>query len=441
MKDLLLQSDEEKAVYKNPVLHADYSDPDVIVFGDYFYMTASSFQYTPGLPILRSPNLADWELVAYALPEIPEERYALPQISEGVWAPSIRVHEGKVWIFYGMPDEGIYALTADHPEGPWSRPQLIRAGKGLIDPCPYWDKEGNAYVVHAYAKSRIGFKSVLSCFQFMKQGRPFQGEDRLIYLDHENQPTLEGPKVYERGDYLYIFAPAGGVVTGWQTVLRGRSVYGPFETRVVMRQGKSPTNGPHQGAWVQDFSGKDCFVHFQDKGAYGRIIHLQPMCWRDDWPIIGEPVPGEDYGEPVLEYALPAAKKTSRTKALAAADPFTGERPGLQWQWYGNPPEKAWRMERGLVLRAQNADAASGIELWQKPNLLTQKLISPAAFMKQKLTAAFWKQAMPPDWRFWVINIWRFRCGAKAGAAWFWPAGRAARRSRFYLKRKSAPTG
>lgn len=388
MTDLLWLPGKETGMYANPILFADYSDPDVIRFGDYFYLTASSFQYTPGLPILRSTNLVDWELLTYALPRIPQERYALPQLSQGVWAPSMRVHDGHVWIFYGMPDEGIFAVQAEQPEGPWSEPILIREGKGLIDPCPHWDKAGNAWVVHAYAKSRIGFKSVLGCFQFMAAGQPMEGVDRLIFDGEATQLTIEGPKVHERNGYLYIFAPAGGVKTGWQTVLRGRSVWGPFEERVVMDQGSTEINGPHQGAWVEGYAGEDWFVHFQDRGAYGRITHLQPMRWENDWPIIGNAAPGATRGEPVLVHALPSARLPQlQPLSLQASDPFAGDELGLQWQWYGNPPKQAWSFDGGLRLAAQNADRNPAFSLWNKPNVLTQKLICPACEVAVDLDA------------------------------------------------------
>lgn len=372
--------------FKNPVIHADYSDPDVIALGDRFYLTASSFQYTPGLPILSSRNLVDWELISYALAEIPEERYRLPQVSQGVWAPSIRFYKNEVWIFYGMPDEGIFAVRAPRPEGPWSKPILIRRGKGLIDPCPYWDEEGNGYVVHAFAKSRIGFKSVLAMFCFMKNGEPYEGEDILIYEDHENQPTMEGPKVYRRGSYFYIFAPAGGVTHGWQTVLRGPSLEGPFEARVVLRQGDTEVNGPHQGAWIRDVKGQDWFIHFRETEAYGRITYLEPMRWVDGWPVIGQAEEGAEFGVPVPGGPLPAAvEPVSKPLSLEASDDFSEDALGLQWQWYGNPPKDAFEMDGGLRLFAQNADLAEAFSLWNKPNLLTQKLISPEAFYTLEL--------------------------------------------------------
>ncbi len=379
MTDALWTPRRKDETYINPIIFADYSDPDVLRFGNYFYLTASSFQYTPGLPILRSANLVDWELITYALPAIPEERYALPQVSQGVWAPSIREYDGLVRIYYGMPDEGIYEVQAPHPEGPWSEPILIKAGKGLIDPCPYWDEEGNGWIVHAFAKSRIGFKSVLACFPFMEKGTYVKGTERLIFDGVATQHTIEGPKVHKKGDYYFIFAPAGSVKTGWQTVLRSRDIYGPYEERIVMEQGDSPINGPHQGAWIEDFAGQDWFVHFQDRGAYGRIVHLQPMHWDGDWPVIGDPRQKETAGVPVLHHSIPVAQ-VAQTEALSlqASDDFSSSSLGLQWQWYGNPPDNAYNISNGtLRLLAQNADGNSAYSLWHKPNLLTQKLIAP----------------------------------------------------------------
>ena len=91
---------------------------------------------------------------------------------------------------------------------------------------------------------------------------------------------------YKRGEYYYIFHPAGGVPTGWQVVLRSKNIYGPYEWKKVLAQGNSPINGPHQGAWVDTPTGEDWFLHFQDVGAYGRLVHLQPMKWVNDWPCL-----------------------------------------------------------------------------------------------------------------------------------------------------------
>jgi hypothetical protein len=155
------QPDRLDGTFKNPVLYADYSDPDAVRVGDDCYMVASSFQCTPGLPILHSRDLVNWTLVGHALENLPEPRYAEVRHGEGIWAPSLREHAGKFFIFAPTPDEGIYVLTAPHPRGPWSKPKMLAAGKGLIDPCPLWDDDGKAYLVHAYARSRAGIRDRL----------------------------------------------------------------------------------------------------------------------------------------------------------------------------------------------------------------------------------------------------------------------------------------
>ncbi len=121
--------------------------------------------------------------------------------------------------------------------------------------------------------------------------------------------TVEGPKFYKRNGYYYIFAPAGGVATGWQLVLRSKNIYGPYESKIVMAQGKTNINGPHQGGWVDTNTGESWFVHFQDKGAYGRVIHLNPMTWVNDWPVIGVDKDDDGCGEPVTTYKETECRK------------------------------------------------------------------------------------------------------------------------------------
>ncbi len=299
-------SDNGDGTYTNPVLCADYSDPDAIRIGADYYMTASSFSNTPGLPILHSRDLVNWELVNYALNKLPDSRYDKAVHGCGVWAPAIRYHYGKFFICFPMPDEGLYMITAEDPYGKWSDPVRIYEGAGRIDPCPFWDDDGRAYLVSGVAKSRIGYKSVLHIQEMQPDGMGLIGEPVVVFDGNENdQTTIEGPKLYKRNGWYYIFAPAGGVKTGWQTVLRSRNIYGPYEYRVVMRQGESDINGPHQGAWVDTVTGEDWFLHFQDVYAAGRIVHLQPMEWQDDWPVIGIAKNGNSYGEPVRKYRKP----------------------------------------------------------------------------------------------------------------------------------------
>ena len=377
----LWKADLENGRYQNPILFADYSDPDVIRVGDTYYMTASSFNYIPGLPILISKDLVNWKLVNYALERIEDENYDTPQHAKGVWAPAIRYHEGEFYIYYGMPDEGIFMVKTKDALGKWEKPVLVLEGKGLIDPCPFWDEDKTAYVVHGYAKSRIGFKSFLGIFPMSYDGTRAIGEDHILYNGLETQPTIEGPKVYKRDGYYYIFAPAGSVKTGWQTILRSKSIYGPFEEKIVLKQGNTEINGPHQGALVDTVNGDEWFLHFQDRGMYGRIVHMQPVNWLDGWPVMGEKV--QDYcGQPVMTYHKPNVKAVDAEIPcyLEASDEFDSEKLNLMWQWLGNPKEDFYSLtERMGFLRlyCKNPSGNANPILWGNANVLTQKLVCP----------------------------------------------------------------
>jgi beta-xylosidase len=382
-------SDQGNGTYKNPVLHADYSDPDAVRVGSDYYMISSSFEDVPGLPILHSKDLVNWTLVGHALKrQVPVEHFSLPRHGEGVWAPSIRYHKGEYYIYYPDPDFGIYLIKAKNPAGPWSEPVLVEGGKGLIDPCPLWDDDGQAYLVHAYAGSRAGIKSVITVKKMNSEGTKTTESGVLVYDGHELDPTIEGPKFYKRNGYYYIFAPAGGVATGWQLVLRSKNVYGPYERKVVMDQGSTSVNGPHQGAWVNTQTGEDWFLHFQDKEAYGRIVHLQPMKWVNDWPVIGTDKDGDGKGEPVLVHKKPNVGKTYPVQTPAESDEFNGQKLGLQWQWMGNPNATwAFANPSAGTLRLFSALLPDSTgNLWNAPSILLQKFPAEEFTITTKLT-------------------------------------------------------
>jgi beta-xylosidase len=365
--------------YTNPIIDADYSDPDVIRVGDDFYLTASSFNSVPGLPILHSKDLVNWKIIGHALQSLPpQDVFAKPQHGNGVWAPAIRYHHDEFYIFYGDPDFGIYMVKARNAAGPWSKPLLIRAAKGWIDPCPFWDDDGNAYLVHAWANSRSGIKSILTINRMSPDGTKLLDDGRMVFDGRANQPTIEGPKLYKRNGYYYIFAPAGGVSPGWQTVLRARDIYGPYEDRIVMDRGHTEINGPHQGGWVELKSGESWFVHFQDRGAFGRIVHLQPVKWMNDWPIIGVDKDGDGKGEPVASYRKPDVGRQYPRQFPQTTDEFNENRLGLQWQWHANPVDEwsSLTARRGWLRLAAVPLPENGKNLWSAPNLLLQKLPS-----------------------------------------------------------------
>jgi beta-xylosidase len=367
--------------YKNPVLHADYSDPDAIRVGDTYYMTSSSFNSAPGLPLLQSKDMVNWELVGHALPRlVPFDHFAQPRPGDGVWAPCLRYHDGKFWIFYPDPDFGVFVTTAQRFTGPWSTPQLLLPGKGIIDPTPLWDDDGKAWLLHGWAKSRAGINNLLTLRGMAPDASHLLDTQGRTVIDGNKIPgyrTLEGPKFYKANGYYYVFAPAGGVEEGWQAVFRSRSIDGPYEVRTVMDQGKTPINGPHQGAWVRAQDGSDWFLHFQDKNAYGRVVHLQPMRWVDDWPVIGEDGPQPGIGQPVLAYKKPVAGFPARLPATS--DEFNAPQLGLQWQWNANGDARWYSLaQRPGMLRLYTQvvlDAAGYVRA--SPSILSQKLPAP----------------------------------------------------------------
>ena len=382
-------ADKGNGTYQNPVLNADYSDPDAIRVGDDYYLVSSSFEAIPGLPILHSKDLVSWTIIGHALKRQPPfEHFSIPQHGSGVWAPAIRYHNGEFYIYYPDPDFGIYVTKTKNPAGSWSDPVLVQAGKGLIDPCPLWDDNGNVYLVHAWAGSRAGIKSIITIHTMNSDGNKVLDDGVIVYDGHETDPTIEGPKLYKRNGYYYIFAPAGGVSTGWQLVLRSKNIYGPYERKVVMDQGKTSINGPHQGAWVNTQNGEDWFLHFQDKGVYGRVVHLQPMQWIKDWPVIGIDTDGDGKGEPVLTYQKPNVGKTWPLQTPADSDEFNDIKLGKQWQWQANA-KGSWsfmNVSNGSLRLYSDKYSDSAKNLWQVPNVLLQKLPCEAFSVTTKLT-------------------------------------------------------
>lgn len=369
-------ADNGDGTYTNPILHADYSDPDAIRVGDDFYMTASSFNAAPGLPVLHSKDLVNWKLINYVFQkQKPESVFDKPQHGGGVWAAAIRYHNGEFYIFYPDPNFGIYMTKTKNPAGEWSEPLLIKSGKGWIDPCPLWDADGNAYLVSAFAGSRAGIKTILIVSKMNADGTRLLDDGVLVFDGHDAHPTVEGPKFYKRNGFYYIFAPAGGVSTGWQLVLRSKNIYGPYEEKIVLAQGKTNVNGPHQGAWIQTQTGENWFLHFQDRGAYGRIVHLQPVTWKNDFPVIGNDADGDDPGEPVLKYKKPNVNGKFPIETPPDSDEFDVAKLGLQWQWHANPQaEWSFMFPAKGFLRMNSVQISENYKnLWDTPNLLLQK--------------------------------------------------------------------
>lgn len=361
--------DQHNGTYKNPVLNADYSDPDVIRVGERYYMVASDFHFM-GMQVLESSDMVNWQIVSQIY-----DHFELPgwdsngHYAGGSWAPAIRYHRstedsiqgrsGLFYVYFCTPDEGLFMSTARNASGPWSPLYCVKAVEKWEDPCPFWDEDGQAYL----GRSQYGAGPII-IHKMSADGRQLLDDGVTVYTG----PVAEGTKIMKRNGYYYLIIPEGGVGQGWQTVLRSRNIYGPYEKRIVLEQGSTAINGPHQGALVEAADSTWWFYHFQETHPAGRVVHLQPARWKDDWPLIGVDIDGNGVGEPVAVWQSPLPAKPV---ALQTSDDFSGL--GLQWQWNHNPVETAWNLNERPGWITFNILPANNLK--ESRNSLTQKTI------------------------------------------------------------------
>ena len=350
--------------YRNPALLADYSDPDAIRVGDRYYMVASDFHFM-GMQVLESVDLVNWKLLSqiYSRFDLPgwdtNEHYA-----GGSWAPSIRYHDGRFYVYFCTPDEGLFMSSAADPAGPWDPLYCVKTAYHWEDPCPFWDEDGQAYLGHS-----LWGAGPIILHRMSPDGRELLDDGVTVYWG----PVAEGTKIHKWNGYYYLSIPEGGVSKGWQTILRSKDLYGPYERKIVLETGSTQVNGPHQGAIVDTPFGEWWFLHFQERDALGRVIHLQPMHWEDGWPVMGEDYDGNGVGEPVARWKKPVTAEATRRELPASSDDFKGGKLGLQWQFNHNPEDDAWSVTRRngrLAIDALQADTFR-----EARNTLTQKMM------------------------------------------------------------------
>ncbi len=371
--------DQGNGTYKNPVLFADYSDPDVIRVGGDYYMVCSEFHFM-GMPLLHSTDLVNWRIINRLYDRLlPGTDYDhLKKYGSGSWAPSIRCHEGMFYVYFCTPDEGLFMLQSADPKGRWSEPRLIRSAYRWEDPCPFWDDDGQAYL----GRSQWGAGPIF-IHRMSPDGAALLDDGVEVY----NGPVAEGTKLYKRNGYYYLVIPEGSVPMGWETALRSRSIYGPYEKQGVLAQGNTWVNGPHQGALVDTPEGEWWFLHFSSTGVAGRVCHLQPAVWDRDWPVIGER-DSEDAlcGHPVLQWQKPAIENACAPCAPQTSDPFASGQLSPQWQWNHNPVDEDWSLtERKGFLRLKSRNVAGNA--LNIPNVITQKLMGASGLICVTLSA------------------------------------------------------
>lgn len=353
--------DQGDGTYRNPVLNADFSDPDVIRVGSKYYMVASDFHFL-GMQVLESDDMVNWQYISQIYRRFDEPGWDTnSHYAGGSWAPAIRYHNGLFYVYFCTPDEGLYMSTAKDPHGPWAPLHLVKRVEKWEDPCPFWDEDGQAYL----GRSRHGAGPII-VHRMSPDGKTLLDEGVTVY----EGPVAEGTKFLKRNGFYYLIIPEGGVGQGWQTVLRSRNIYGPYQRKVVLEQGSTKINGPHQGALVDAPDGSWWFYHFQETPVLGRVVHLQPARWQDDWPLMGVDLDGNGIGEPVECWKKPISSNDSQP--LRTDDDFSGPL-GLQWQWNHNPVDTHWNLSaRKGWLTLQALPAA---DLKACRNMLTQKVV------------------------------------------------------------------
>lgn len=348
-------SDMGNGRYKNPIVFADFPDPDVVRVGDTYYMATTTMHHFPGCTLLKSKDMVNWEYCAQPLEQLSaKDNYSLLNgqnaYAKGMWACAIAYHDGKFYIMINGNDAGGYVLSATDPEGKWEKKRIDRV---YYDPGMLFDN-GKVYVV-------CGTTTIRMCE--LDEDFNFIREKTLLTAD----AMLEGCHLYKIGGYYYIYGTYGGWPSG-QTVLRSKDVFGPYEEKMLVEKWiDGQPNTVHQGALIETPSGEWWTILQQDLGALGRMPNLQPVRWQDGWPVIG------DNGVPYTSYTKPATGTGSPRVALPTNDNFRSYPIGMQWEWNHNPDDGAWSLfERPGWLRLKTSGTAD--RLTQARNMLTQRI-------------------------------------------------------------------
>jgi beta-xylosidase len=317
--------------------------------------------------VLHSKDLVNWQVIGQVFDRLTmSPKYdEMSGYGEGTWAPALRYHAGEFYLFVCTPLEGLFMWHTTDPAGKWSDAVTVKAVSGWEDPCPFWDDDGQAYLVH----SLVG-AGPLIVHRMAADGTQLLDDGVTVYTG----PVAEGPKLFKRHGYYYISHPEGGVESGWQTVQRGRNIYGPYERRIVL------SGGPHQGALVELPNGEAWFLGFQSAGWLGRLCYLEPVEWGDDdWPVFGNNgQPVTEFRKPVLPPSQPGRPQTSDRFESPTLNPI--------WQWNQNPVPGAWTLgAREGFLRLYGLPAA---DLSLARDTLTQKLWDDAGTIDVELDLA-----------------------------------------------------
>ncbi len=352
-----VHADNDNGTYTNPLISADFPDPDVIPVGDTYYMVTTTMFVFPGVTVLKSHDLVNWEYCGNAVSRFDFSKcYDLDSCNRyghGQWATSMKYHNGKFYLLFITLNEGGFMCTADKAEGPW---HITHLPKGFYDPGLFFDDNGKAYVAQGYGK--ISITEVNDSLEAI-------GPDSLVFTGNI-RGGLEGTHVYKINGYYYLYCTYGGK-DGMQVALRSKNIYGPYEQKLLMYDTTQGINyGIHQGALIQTQTDEWWTILFVDSGPFGRFPSLQPVHWEDGWPMLGV------NGKAVTTYRKPNVGKTYPIKDFSTSDEFNGATLGMQWAWNHNPDSTKWSLtqKRGALRLTTVKPAAT---LREAQNTLTQR--------------------------------------------------------------------
>jgi len=300
--------------YRNPVIAGFHPDPSVVRVEDDYYLVNSSFAYFPGLPIFHSKDLVSWVQIGHALTRRSQLKFENGQgISRGIFAPTIRFHDGIFYIVTTDVDGiGNFYITAENPAGPWSDPVLLPEING-IDPDLFFDDDGRVYIAHngePEGPALYDGHRAIWLWEFdLGNGKIIAGSGRLIVnggVDLDKKPIwVEGPHIYKLNGWYYLLCAQGGTADQHsQVVFRARNlndVFVPFDKNPILTQRdldpgrQDPITSTGHADLVQTVEGEWWAVFLgvrpydRDFHNTGRETFMLPVRWENGWPVILDP--------------------------------------------------------------------------------------------------------------------------------------------------------
>lgn len=372
----------------NPLIQADVPDIAVIRVGARYYMSSTTMHMSPGLPLMKSADLVNWELVGYAydtLVDNPALRLETERAAygQGSWASSLRYHEGTYYVSTFSATSGKTHLytSADFERGPWKETSFAPA---LHDHSLFFDDDGRVYML--YGGGRLALVELLPDLSGPKPGGVNQTvveNVNAVFGDDQDGLKGEGSQLFKIQGRYYLFNIASPKSRWSRTVIihRADRITGPYEGRIALED-----RGIAQGGLIDTPEGEWYAYLFKDNGAVGRVPYLLPVRWEDGWPVIGKD------GKAPMTLDIPAGPQgLSGVGDLVASDEFD-RAPGdpalpLAWQWNHNPDNTHW----SLVARPGHLRLVTGrvdAHLLTARNTLTQRTFGPRSVATTRVDAS-----------------------------------------------------